>query len=635
MKIQTFLLLSTLSNIFITHAYIFPRFGSLSSLCMKSSRQPKDYDIPEGIKKYPLSKNYYERYVKRLNSNNHSLSDKYILGLAEDSSNFYDEFNGDVNITDKKVDEIDYRSNRRNRRNPITGIRIIIGSNDNPLSIGDGELPFDVDDEDEDVHEDDSYETFKHRANKKSSNFEVMTKFNTRFKDVGGYESVKEELLQCVDILKNHTKYSKYNVRVPRGLILEGPPGNGKTLLAKAFAGEARVGFIPVSGSQFQDKYVGVGSTRIRELFHLANQNAPCIIFIDEIDAVGRMRSTDGESSSMERDSTLNELLVQLDGFQNMTGVFIIGATNRADLLDPALTRPGRIDKKIFIGLPDKMTRKKVLDIHSRGKPYNKNTVKLEDVVDMTDGLSCAQIENLMNEAMLNSLRRNREEINITDIESVMNKIMVGWQPNEHDFSMDTLDRISIHELGHAAMGLVCKNHAKVKKVMINLFSPSSPGYTVFESSKTTPIHTRETLFEHLMILLSGRIAEELFFGISVTTGAINDFEEALKLAEKMVVYYGMGKHIIYPRNSEKYRKQIDDEILNIIKDAYAYANFVLKKMDKFIRIGADRLKNERILQVEDLRTIIESDTELKETVEILDDCMKDSSANCEKNCDI
>jgi cell division protease FtsH len=566
----------------------------------------RDQYDPENIRKFPLSKTYYEDYIRRLNTKNHSITDPLILGLRD---NIYQAFDGDVNMTDGADLPIRPVRRRMGRPAPPGSIRIIIGGND-ANDFGNGEIPFpdvddDVDDEDDNDHEDDSYEAFKKRANKKSNNFEVLTKFSTRFRDVGGYESVKEELMQCVDILKNHTKYKRFNVRVPKGLILEGPPGNGKTLLAKAFAGEAGVGFIPVSGSQFQDKYVGVGSTRVRELFQLASQNAPCIIFIDEIDAIGKKRSSDGEGSSMERDSTLNELLVQMDGFQNVTGVFIVGATNRVDLLDSALTRPGRIDKKIFIGLPDKSTRKKVLDIHIRGKPYDTGSVNIENVIDMTEGFSCAQIENLMNEAMLNSLRIQREEFNMADVESVMNKMMVGWQPNEHEFNTDTLDRIAVHELGHVAMGLVCKNHAKVRKVMINLYSPTKPGYTIFEHSDS-PIHTRETLFEHLMILLSGRIAEEVFFGISVTTGAINDFEEALKLAEKMVVYYGMGKQIIYPRNSEMYKKKIDDEVLNLINDAYTYGSFVVRKMKDFIRKGADKLVETRMLDYSDLNEIFE-----------------------------
>jgi cell division protease FtsH len=386
---------------------------------------------------------------------------------------------------------------------------------------------------------------------------------------------------------------------------LEGPPGNGKTLLAKGLAGEAKVGFIAVSGSEFQEKYVGVGSSRVRELFALAKKNIPCIIFIDEIDALGRKRSGDGETSSSERDSTLNELLVSLDGFKNNTGIFLICATNRADLLDPALTRPGRIDKRIFIGLPDASTREAILQIHTKGKPYD-STINIKDLVDITLGLSGAQIENLLNEAMLNALRYNREKMSNTDIDTIMNKMMAGWQPNDHQFTSDIIDHIAIHEMGHAVVGMLAKHHSKMTKVIINLSSPKSPAYTVFEGT-TSSIYTREALFEHLAILLAGRIAEEVFYDVSVTTGAINDFEEAFKLAEKMIVYYGMGKKIIYPSLSETYKEKIDNEVFNLINDAYAYSEFIIKNSKLLIFDAAQILKKDKILTYDTLVELIES----------------------------
>ena len=423
------------------------------------------------------------------------------------------------------------------------------------------------------------------------------------FKDVGGYHNVKDELTQCIDILKNYQNYIKYNVRIPKGLILEGPPGTGKTLLAKALAGEADCGFIAVSGSDFQEKYVGVGSSRIKELFKLAKQNIPCIIFIDEIDAVGRKRSTDGESSSNERDSTLNALLVELDGFKNNTGIFLVSATNRIDLLDSALTRPGRIDKKIYIGLPDTVTRKAIIDIHITGKPHEPS-IKIDELVEFTEGLSGAQIENLLNEAMLNALRYSRNKFTFKDFDLVLNKMMVGWQPNEHEFSSDIIDHIAIHEMGHAIVGIFSKHHSKMTKVVINFSSPKSPGYTVFESS-TSNIYTREMLFEHLMILLSGRIAEEIFYGVSVTTGALNDFEEALKLAEKMVIYYGMGTNVIYPSSSDKYKELIDTDVIELINKAYSYAEIVLIKSKKLIQETSEILKRDKYLSSATIHDLI------------------------------
>lgn len=435
---------------------------------------------------------------------------------------------------------------------------------------------------------------------KKSENFEVITNHLSTFKNIGGYDSIKRELRQCLDILNNYEKYQAFNVRTPRGIIFEGPPGNGKTLIAKAFAGETNMSFISVSGSEFQEKYVGVGASRVRELFKLASENIPCIIFIDEIDALGRKRSNDGETSGNERDSTLNELLVSLDGFKPNSGVFVIGATNRVDLLDPALLRPGRIDKKIFIGFPDVKTRESILEIHLKGKPHD-DTVVVKDLVEITNGLSGAQIENLLNEAMLCALRNDRLIFTQRDIDDVFNKIIAGWQPEEHQYTSDTIDRISVHEMGHAIVGLLCKHHSKMNKAVINLSSPKSPGYTIFEGD-TNSIYTREALFEHLMILLAGRIAEELIYNLSTTTGAINDFEESLKLATKMVLYYGMGKNVIYPQTSEKYKQAIDDQINAILNEAYRYSKSILEIHKHSIVYLAKKLSTDRVLQAETIR---------------------------------
>jgi cell division protease FtsH len=437
----------------------------------------------------------------------------------------------------------------------------------------------------------------------KTGNFNLVSQINTTFRDVGGYDLVKEELNQCVDILLNYKVYRPFNIRVPKGLILEGPPGNGKTLIAKAFAGEAKTNFISVSGSEFQEKYVGVGSTRVKELFELAVKNKPCVIFVDEIDAIGRKRSNDGETSGAERDNTLNQLLVEMDGFKNSDGVFVIGATNRADLLDPALRRPGRIDKNIFIGLPDAATRKAILQIHMRGKPHD-SSIKLDDMVDLSTGLSAAQLENLLNEAMLHAIRKKRFIFTMDDIETVMNRVMAGYQPNEHQFTEDMIDRITVHEMGHAMIGLLMKQHSKLSKIVINLSSPKTPGYTVFEGS-TTSMYTRDSLFEHLMILVAGRVAEEIFYNVSVTTGAINDFEEALKLAEKMVLYYGMGKNLIYPSNSEKFKTEIDDQVLILIQNAYHMSDYILRHCKPMMAQCAELLKKKKVLKRDELFDMI------------------------------
>jgi cell division protease FtsH len=569
---------------------------------VKSETQNKFYG--------PFGRKYYEEYVRKLNSRNVTKQNEAILNEETIEKNLDKQ---SENEFEKIVSSIFSKNNTsdNDEKTPNDGSfrkKILIISNGHlriPIPIQNNE----DDDADEGHYYDMNGNLVRTRRNpgggkpQKTENFEVVTKSDIKFKDIGGYENIKLELNQCVDILKNYKKYSDYNVRIPKGLILEGPPGNGKTLLAKGFAGESETAFIPVSGSQFQDKYVGVGSTRVRELFELAKKNTPCIVFIDEIDAIGRKRSGDGESSSNERDSTLNELLVSLDGFKTSTGVFLMGATNRADLLDPALVRPGRIDKRIYIGPPDSFTREAILNIHLKGKPYDKS-INVKDLVDMTAGLSGAQIENILNEAMLNALRHNRALMEYRDIDSIISKMMVGWQPTEHQFTNDIIERIAIHEMGHAIVGFLSKHHSKVSKVIINLSSPNSPGYTMFESS-TSNIYTREALFEHLMILLAGRIAEEVFYDVSVTTGAINDFEEAFKLAEKMIVYYGMGKNLIYPNLSDKYKEKIDSEVIGIINDAYAMAQIIVKKSKNLIQEGANILTKEKLLKVDRLTEII------------------------------
>lgn len=544
--------------------------------------------------RYPLSKKYYEDSVKRLNSQNVTERDAEMLKSDLDDDE-------DDNVFTLE-DLFNNTGSKNNRRAP--GISIIInGGGFNPFGNFENDDPNDDDDDDED--EDPISRRFSQNKDKKSENFEVITKSPLKFKDIGGYDKIKLELRQCIDILSNYTKYANYNVRIPKGLILEGPPGNGKTLLAKALAGEAKIGFIAVSGSEFQEKYVGVGSSRVRELFKLAKKNVPCIVFIDEIDAIGRRRSGDGESASSERDNTLNELLVALDGFKNSTGVFVIGATNRVDLLDPALVRPGRIDKRIFIGPPDTATREAIIRIHTKGKPYD-SSVDLKDLVDLTLGLSGAQIENLLNEAMLHALREDRREMSNKDIDYILNRIMAGWQSTEHQFTSDIIDHIAVHEMGHAIVGLLCKHHSKMTKVIINLSSPKSPAYTVFEGTTST-IYTKQALFEHLMILLAGRIAEEVCYDVTVTTGAINDFEEAFKLAEKMIIYYGMGKNVIYPSSSEKYKEMIDNEVVGLINDAYGYSEFIVQNAKELILEGAEILKRDKLLKADVIIDMMET----------------------------
>ncbi len=615
---------------FFVNCFIRNSFNRYAFSCKSESElNPLDRNYS------PFGRKYYEEYLKKLNSRNSTMQTSSILGLHENYNSNYVYLSIDENITFPAIlfnetSHADYSSEFpniriifKNQKSPANMLEYLQNlkdeiykannendnENDNKNNLENGEP--NISDNEDDHYYDLNGRLIRTRRNgskpgQKSENFEVITKSPLTFADIGGYDSIKKELSQCVDILSHYKKYSKYNVRIPKGLLLEGPPGNGKTMIAKGFAGETNASFIAISGSQFQDKYVGVGSTRVRELFQLANNNRPCIIFIDEIDAIGRKRSNDGETSGTERDSTLNELLINLDGFKTGSGIFLMGATNRADLLDPALLRPGRIDKRIFIGLPDAATREAIINIHLKGKPYDSLNINVNDLKDMTAGLSGAQIENLLNEGMLNALREDRTVMTYEDLDLVMNKIMVGWQPTEHQFTADIIDRIAIHEMGHAIMGILSQHHSKVSKVIINLSAPNTPGYTMFESS-TSNIYKREALFEHLMILLGGRIAEEIIYDVSVTTGALNDFDETLKLAEKMVLYYGLGNNVIYPRNSEKYKEIIDDQVIVLIQDAYRMAFMILKECKPLIIECANILKREKILKIDKLMQLIQT----------------------------
>ena len=437
------------------------------------------------------------------------------------------------------------------------------------------------------------------------STFELVKKSKYSFKDLGGYDKIKKELLQCSDILINYDKYKKYNIRTPKGIIFDGPPGNGKTLFAKCFSGEIKASFIPVSGSEFSEKYVGVGAKRIRDLFKLASKNKPCIIFIDEIDALARKRGNDMVSSNSEKDQTLNQLLINLDGYKSSDGVFVIGATNRLDLLDPALLRPGRIDKNIYIGNPDSKTRQEIIKIHLKGKPID-NDITTDYITEMTGGFSGAQIENLLNEAMLNSLRDNREMINIDDLEFIANRIIAGWQATENKYSDDIINRIVIHELGHAIIGMTSIDHPNLIKVTLNLWSPKTPGYTVFENSdENGNIYTKNGLFSHLMVLLGGRVAEEIFYGYSVTTGAKKDLEQAYSLAKNMIINYGMGKQSIYPDFSDQSKYLIDQEINKLLLDVYDKTFYILKKSKELIMDCSIILKKTNLLKPEDIMNIV------------------------------
>ena len=495
------------------------------------------------MKQLLTEKNKIMKNITDLDLHNESFINDYV-----NNENIYDDFD-----EDGFNNEYDYEYKPRSK------INIIINTGQNPNQPTQGQ-----------------------NQDTQSENFQLITNSTYTFNNIGGYTSIKEELMQCADILVNYTKYSKYNVRIPKGIILEGPPGNGKTLMAKCFSGEIKIGFIPVSGAQFQEKYVGVGSSRVRELFDLATKNVPCIIFIDELDALGRKRSSD-QNSNTEHDSTLNELLVNLDGFKSANGIFIIGATNRVDLLDTALIRPGRIDKKIYIGNPDKETRKDILKIHLVNKPIEE-TITLDYLVELTNGFSGAQIENLLNEAMLYVLRQNRFQIEKSDINIIANRILVGFQTNKNELTEDVIYQVAVHEMGHALVGLLTK-HRKLVKITINLFSPKTLGFTLFEPS-TNSIQTKEQLICEIMVLLGGRIAEEIIFkNTNISSGASHDIQEVKKIAEQMIVHLGMGDKIVISDPAK-----INDEIDNIISLAYERAKILLSNTEPLIKDSAKLL---------------------------------------------
>ena len=507
------------------------------------------------IKKLMTEKNKIMQNITGLNLHNETFIHNYVENVGKE--NIYDDFD-----EDGFNNEYDYEFKPRPGK-----INIIINTNPNP-----NQTPKKNKDKENKENEDDI----------RSENFELIKNSNYNFNHIGGYDLIKEELMQCADILLNYTKYAKYNVRIPKGIILEGPPGNGKTLMAKCFSGEINIGFIPVSGAQFQEKYVGVGASRVRELFALATENVPCIIFIDELDALGRKRSSD-QSSNTEHDSTLNELLVNLDGFKSANGIFIIGATNRIDLLDTALTRPGRIDKKIYIGNPDKQTRKSILEIHLVNKPLE-SSITLDYLVELSNGFSGAQIENLLNEAMLYVLRQNRYQIDKTDINIIANRILVGFQSNKNQLTEDVIYQVAVHEMGHALVGLFT-NYRKLIKITINLFSPKTLGFTLFEPASNT-IQTKEQLINEIMVLLGGRIAEEIIFkNTNISSGASQDIQEVKKIAEQMIVHLGMGDKIVISDPNK-----INAEIDNIISIAYDRAKIILSNTEPLIRDSAKLL---------------------------------------------
>ena len=358
------------------------------------------------------------------------------------------------------------------------------------------------------------------------------------FKDVAGLKEEKEEVEELIDFLKNPKKFQKMGARIPKGVLLFGPPGTGKTLLARAVAGEANVPFYFISGSDFVELFVGVGASRVRDMFQQAKRNAPCLIFIDEIDAVGRQRGTGLGGGHDEREQTLNQLLTEMDGFGENEGIIIIAATNRPDVLDPALLRPGRFDRQVTVNLPDVKGREEILKVHADNKKLTEG-ITLKNLAKRTPGFSGADLENLLNEAALLAVRRNKEAITMSEIDEATDRVLMGPAKTSRKYSENDRKLVAYHEAGHAVIGLKLDNANDVQKVTI-IPRGSAGGYNMMVPSEEKLCSTKTDLLEEITGLLGGRTAEEITFG-EITTGAHNDFEKATKIARAMVTEYGMS----------------------------------------------------------------------------------------------
>ncbi|MBQ7641458.1 MAG: ATP-dependent zinc metalloprotease FtsH [Acholeplasmatales bacterium] len=425
------------------------------------------------------------------------------------------------------------------------------------------------------------------------------------FNDVAGCDEEKEELVEIIDFLKNPRKYNEIGARVPKGVILFGPPGTGKTLLAKAVAGEAGVPFFSISGSDFVEMFVGVGASRVRDMFKTAKENAPCIVFIDEIDAVGRQRGAGMGGGHDEREQTLNQLLVEMDGFVGNTGIIIMAATNRPDVLDPALLRPGRFDRQITISNPDVLGREAILKVHARNKHLDPS-VKLNEIAQRTPGFSGADIENLLNEAALLAARENRKVISTSDIDEAIDRVMMGPAKKSKKYTEHERKLVAYHEAGHAVIGLRLENASVVQKITI-VPRGQAGGYNLMMPKEETYFRTKEQLLETITGFLGGRVAEEITFS-DISTGASNDFENATKIARAMVTEYGMsdlgpiqyeqpngsiflGRDYLKDKNfSDQVALEIDKEVRSIIEGCYSKAKEVLTTNTELLKTIAEYL---------------------------------------------
>ena len=442
------------------------------------------------------------------------------------------------------------------------------------------------------------------------------------FKDVAGLKEEKEEVAELIDFLKNPKKFQKLGARIPKGVLLVGPPGTGKTLLAKSVAGEANVPFYFISGSDFVELFVGVGASRVRDMFQQAKRNAPCLIFIDEIDAVGRQRGTGLGGGHDEREQTLNQLLTEMDGFGANEGIIIIAATNRPDVLDPALLRPGRFDRQVTVNLPDVRGREEILAVHAANKKLAQG-ITLSNLAKRTPGFSGADLENLLNEAALLAVRRNKDKITMSEIDEATDRVLMGPAKASHKYSENDRKLVAYHEAGHAVIGLKLAHANDVQKVTI-IPRGSAGGYNMMVPSEEKLCSTKTDLLEEVTGLLGGRTAEEIVFG-EITTGAHNDFEKATKIVRAMVTEYGMSDlgplqfeqqagSVFLGRDynktqhfSNEVANEIDMEMRKIIDECHSKAKKIIKENKDLLKLIAETLLEYETLTKEQIDYLVEN----------------------------
>lgn len=449
----------------------------------------------------------------------------------------------------------------------------------------------------------------------------------TTFKNVAGLDEEKEELWEIVDFLKNSKKYIQVGARIPKGVLLVGPPGTGKTLLAKAVAGEAGVPFFSISGSDFVEMFVGVGASRVRDLFDEAKKNSPCIVFIDEIDAVARRRGTGMGGGHDEREQTLNQLLVEMDGFSANEGIIVMAATNRVDILDPAILRPGRFDRKVAVGRPDVKGREEILQVHAKGKPLG-DDVDLKQIAQTTAGFTGADLENLMNESAIGAARENRSYINSEDIKKAFIKVGIGTEKKSKVISEKEKRITAYHEAGHAILFHVLPDVGPVYTVSIIPTGTGAAGYTMPLPEKDEMFYTKGQMMQEIIVGLGGRAAEELVFD-DITTGASQDIKEATKTARAMITRYGfseavgmvnyeqnedevfIGRDWGHTRNySENVATKIDEEVRNIIDECYTEAKRILNENRGVLDACAELLIQKERITREEFEALFKSKTE-------------------------